>query len=69
MKHILTLYKDIIIQIGIFKFIKCFTVSLGIYLIYMRVFKNFKDAKKQKDNQKKEVKSIVEQQVCLCFLQ
>ncbi len=35
-------------------------VCLGIYLIYLRVFKNFLDARKQKATQKKEVKSIVE---------
>ena len=35
-------------------------VCLGIYLIYLRVFKNFLDARKQKDKQQKEVKSIVE---------
>lgn len=37
-----------------------FIVSTGIVLIYMRVFKNFKDAKVQKNNKQKEVKSIVE---------
>ncbi len=35
-------------------------VSTGIILIYMRVFRNFKDAKKQKNNKRKEVKSVVE---------
>lgn len=35
-------------------------VCAGITLIYMRVFTNFRDAKSQKNNKKKEVKSIVE---------
>jgi len=37
-----------------------FIVTLGIVLIYLRVFENFKQAKKQKDLKSKEVKSIVE---------
>ena len=35
-------------------------VATGITLIYMRVFINFRDAKKQEEQKKKEVKSIVE---------
>lgn len=35
-------------------------VSTGIVLIYLRVFRNFKDAKKQKDKKQIEVKSVVE---------
>ena len=35
-------------------------ISSGIVLIYMRVFRNFKDARKRKDRKKKEVKSVVE---------
>ena len=35
-------------------------VATGITLIYMRVFINFRDAKKQEKQKKKEVKSIVE---------
>ena len=37
-------------EIGIFLSIKCIVVTLGIVLIYARVIKNFKDAKKQKNN-------------------
>ena len=35
-------------------------VCAGVAIIYMRVFINFKDAKSQEDNKKKEVKSVVE---------
>ena len=47
-------------KIGLEMTIINLVVSTGIVLIYMRVFKNFKDAKKQNENKKKEVKSIVE---------
>ena len=54
------MYKELIDRIGVLTFVKSFIVSLGIMLIYIRVFKNFRDAKNQKNNRKKEVKSIVE---------
>ena len=60
MIDIFELYGVVIKKIGLFEFIKSFIVALGVLLIYIRVFKNFKDAKKQKNNQKREVKSIVE---------
>ena len=60
MKNIFELYGQLIDKIGLFEFIKCFTITLGVTLIYFRVFKNFKDARKHKKNQKREVKSIVE---------
>ena len=60
MTRIFELYVSIINKIGLFETIKCIVVALGIVLIYMRVFKNFKDANSQKFNKKKEVKSIVE---------
>ena len=52
--------KEILEKVGLEMFFINFIVTLGIVLIYIRVFKNFKDAKKQKNNQKREVKSIVE---------
>lgn len=60
MKMIVDLYIYIIDKIGVLQTIKCMIVALGVILIYMRVIKNFKDAKKQENNKKKEVKSIVE---------
>lgn len=60
MINIFELYGEVINKIGLFEFIKCFIVSLGVILIYIRVFKNFKDAKEQNKNRKREVKSIVE---------
>lgn len=60
MINIIELYSQLINKLGLFQFVKCFIVTLGITLIYLRVFKNFKDAKKQKKYQKREVKSIVE---------
>lgn len=60
MNIIVDMYKEIIDKMGVLNFIKCMVVSFGVMLIYMRVFRNFKDAKNQKDNKKKEVKSIVE---------
>ena len=60
MSNIFDLYIDVINKIGIFQTIKYLIIVLGITLIYMRVFKNFDDAKKQKNNKKREVKSIVE---------
>ena len=59
-RNIFDLYIDVINKIGIFQTIKYLIIVLGITLIYMRVFKNFDDAKKQKNNKKREVKSIVE---------
>ena len=60
MNKIIDMYIEIINKIGIFQTIKYFIICTGVVLIYARVFKNFKDAKKQKDKKKKEVKSIVE---------
>ena len=60
MINIFDLYGDIIDRFGLFYTIKCMIVALGIILIYMYVFKNFKNARSQKNNKKKEVKSIVE---------
>lgn len=51
---------NIIKTVGLENFFISFIVTLGIVLIYIRVFKNFKQAKKQKDLKAKEVKSIVE---------
>lgn len=51
---------EILEKVGLEMFFINFIVTLGIVLIYMRVFKNFKQAKKQKDLKAKEVKSIVE---------
>lgn len=60
MMFIFELYGKIIDKIGLFQTIKCLIVALGIVLIYARVFKNFKDAKRRENIKKKEVKSIVE---------
>lgn len=60
MIDIFDLYMKVIDKVGLFYFIKCMIIALGIILIYIRVFKNFSDAKNQKNNKKKEVKSIVE---------
>lgn len=60
MNKIIDLYIEIIDKIGLIQTIKYIIIALGITLIYLRVFKNFKDAKSQKNNKKKEVKSIVE---------
>lgn len=60
MNNIIELYKEIILKIGIFQTIKYFIITLGVFLIYIRVFINFKNAKKQRNKKKKEVKSIVE---------
>ena len=60
MNNMIELYANIIDKIGLFQTIKYFIIVLGVFLIYLRVFKNFKDAKEQKSNQKREVKSIVE---------
>ena len=58
MMFIFELYGKIIDKIGLFQTIKCLIVVLGIILIYARVFKNFKDAKRRENIKKKEVKSI-----------
>jgi len=60
MNSLINLYIEIIKKIGLFQTIKYIIIVTGIFLIYKRVIKNFKDAKKQKNNKKKEVKSIVE---------
>ena len=60
MIDIFDLYMKVIDKVGLFYTIKCMIVGLGIILIYARVFKNFSDARDQKNNKKKEVKSIVE---------
>lgn len=60
MNQIIDFYKEIINKIGIEYAIKYLIIVIGVVLIYMRVIRNFKDAKKQKDNKNREVKSIVE---------
>ena len=60
MNQIIDCYKEIINKIGIEYTIKYLIIVIGVVLIYMRVIRNFKDAKKQKDNKNREVKSIVE---------
>ena len=60
MNKIIDLYIEVIKKIGLFQTVKYVIIITGIFLIYKRVIKNFKDAKKQKNNKKKEVKSIVE---------
>lgn len=60
MNQIINFYKEIINKIGIEYTIKYLIIVTGVVLIYARVIRNFKDAKKQKDNKKREVKSIVE---------
>ncbi len=47
-------------KVGLEMTIINFFVATGITLIYMRVFVNFRQAKKQQGEKKKEVKSIVE---------
>ncbi len=54
------LFQMSIEKIGLEMTIINLVVATGITLIYMRVFINFKDAKKQEEQKKKEVKSIVE---------
>ena len=60
MNKLIDLYIEVIKKIGLLQTIKYIIIIIGIFLIYKRVIKNFKDAKKQKNNKKKEVKSIVE---------
>ena len=60
MNQIINFYKEIINKIGIEYTIKYLIIVTGVVLIYARVIRNFKDAKKQKGNKKREVKSIVE---------
>ncbi|MBR4110437.1 MAG: isoprenylcysteine carboxylmethyltransferase family protein [Clostridia bacterium] len=59
--------KNIIEKVGLETFVISFIVTLGIVLIYLRVFKNFKQAKLQKDQRKKEIKSVVETTSMTCF--
>ena len=56
----MNLFNLIIEKIGIEQFIINFIITLGIVLIYLRVFENFKQAKSQKNSKQKEVKSVVE---------
>lgn len=44
-----------------------FIIFLGVFFIYLRVFKNFQDSKLQKNNKKREVKSVVETTSMTCF--
>lgn len=60
MIKLVDLYGKVIDKIGLEQTIKYMIIIMGIVLIYGRVIKNFIDAKKQKNNKKKEVKSIVE---------
>ena len=60
MNQIIDFYKETINKIGIEYAIKYLIIVIGVVLIYMRVIRNFKDAKKQKNNKNREVKSIVE---------
>ena len=60
MTQIIYFYKEIINKIGIEYTIKYLIIVIGIVLIYARVIRNFKDARKQKNQKKLEVKSIVE---------
>ena len=60
MNKMIDLYIEMINKMGVMQTTKYMIIALGITLIYLRVFKNFKDAKKQINNKKKEVKSIVE---------
>ncbi len=54
-------YFELILQkVGLEMLMINMIVSAGIILIYMRVFRNFKDAKMRKNKVEKEVKSIVE---------
>lgn len=54
------LFEKVVQKIGLEMTIINLVVCAGITLIYLRVFINFNESKKQKDNKKKEVKSIVE---------
>lgn len=56
----ISLFKNSVSKVGLEMTVINLSVCTGITLIYMRVFLNFKDAKKQRNNRKKEVKSIVE---------
>ena len=60
MNNLLDMYKNALQTIGLEMLIINFVVTAGIVLIYRRVFINFKDAKKQREQKQKEVKSIVE---------
>ncbi len=60
-------YKEAFKKLGPELTIINLVVSLGITLIYFRVFKNFIDAKKQKNKEKREVKSVVETLSMSCF--
>lgn len=60
MNQIIDFYKETINKIGIEYTIKYLIIVIGVVLIYMRVIRNFKDAKKQNNNKNREVKSIVE---------
>jgi protein-S-isoprenylcysteine O-methyltransferase Ste14 len=55
-----TAISNYIDKFGIILFISNFFVAFGIIVIYLRVHKNFTDAKAQKNNQVKEIRSIVE---------
>lgn len=60
MIRLIDLYGKMIDKIGLELTIKYIVIILGVVLIYARVIKNFIDAKKQRNNKKKEVKSVVE---------
>ncbi|MDF2865500.1 MAG: isoprenylcysteine carboxyl methyltransferase [Clostridia bacterium] len=64
MNNIIEMYKSVLAtyidKFGVLELICDFVVSLGIVVIYLRVYNNFKDAEKQKDIVTKKVKSIVE---------
>ena len=60
MNKFFNMYKILLQTIGIEMMISNLVISAGIVLIYRRVFINFKDAKKQKNQKQKEVKSVVE---------
>ena len=49
MNNIVDMYIEVINKIGLFQTIKYFIICTGVVLIYARVFKNFKDAKEQKN--------------------
>ena len=49
MNQIIDFYKETINKIGIEYTIKYLIIVIGVVLIYMRVIRNFKDAKKQKN--------------------
>ena len=55
-----TLLTEYINRFGMLELICNFVVALGLVLIYLRVYSNFKDAGNQKSFEKKKVKSIVE---------